>query len=414
MDESSDLSDDIVQDEPFHSPFERKFFPWHKVRKEYVRREQWNKLVVRYAIRYLQSKLQRNASDDEWSADLEFKIPETVRIDRPLSCLVIPGDDLLDIRSLHRDTESIQCYIRYLGFNHGHGSQQVGTRLHVAHNDVTSLTRISSDSVVLHDPFQQVANQQSQAYRYVKQFGPFHVVNLDLCDSLFPNRKGNIEAYFEAIHGIAAFQMKEMAAPWLLFITTEIAPDEIDVEQFDRLCRPTKDNLLKHPSFAAAVASLVPTSAVNVSANQKVDCARLSEQQLIDLFGIALGKALLSFCSSAAQKWKVQMLGSHVYSINPVKNVSMLSLAFQFSPLATHPVDATGLSSLKLDSSPPFDELDLAKRLVNAVRNITNIDKILRDDSELHTALFESSANLLSVAGYDRNAYVNWVNNGEQ
>ncbi len=413
MDESSDLSDDIVQDEPLHSPFERKFFPWHKVRKEFVRREQWNRLVIRYAVRFLRSELQHASSGDEWSADLAVEIPDTIRIDRPLKCLVIPGDDLLDIRSLHRDTESIQCFIRYLGFNDGHGSQQIGTRLHIAHNDVTSLTRISSDSVVLHDPFQQVANQQSQAYRYVKQLGPFHIVNLDLCDSLFPNRKGNVATHFNGLHAIAAFQMKEMATPWLLFITAEVAPSEVDVEQFDRLCRPTRANLQKHSSFAEAVASLVPEEAVTELANEKTDFSKLSEQQLIDLFGIALGKALLSFCSSAAQTWKMQMLGSHVYSINPSKNVSMLSLAFQFTPLATPPVDATGLSSLKLNTPAPFDELDLAKKLVTAVKNISNIDSILNENSHLHSALFESSADLLSAAGYDRNAYVRWVHDGE-
>ena len=184
-DEPSDLSDDIVPDQPRHSDFARNFAPWHKVRKEYVRKEQWNKFINRSIERH-------------WKLSLTSK---------PLQCLVIPGDDLLDIRSLHRDTAESACSIRYLGFNSGHGSDNEGTRVYISHNDVTSLDRVADDSYVVHGPFQSVGNQQSQAYRHVKQYGPFHVVNLDLCDSLFPNEDGDVEAYFKGLHGIAAYQM---------------------------------------------------------------------------------------------------------------------------------------------------------------------------------------------------------------
>ena len=412
-DDSSDISEDIVPDVPQHTLLAREFFPWHKVRKEFIRKEQWNKFIVRYAQRYLRGALQDAAAKEEWTQDSENGIPDSTKIDRPLKCLVIPGDDLLDIRSLYRDTEDIRCFIRYLGFNSGQGSQQVGTRVHIAHNDVTSLPRISAESQVVHGPFQLVANQQSQAYKYLKQLGPFHVINLDLCDSLFPNKSGDIESNFNGLHGISAYQMKEMATPWLLFITTEVAPGEVDTEQFDRLCRPTKINIRSHDDFEAALSSLMPTAAVNVPDGECVDCSRLSEQQLIDLFGVALGKALLSFCASADETWKVQMLGSHIYSINPAKSVSMLSLAFQFSPIVKPPADATGISSLQLDQPTPFDELELATKLVEAVKKIRNVDSLLQADTELHARLFQSSAQLLASAGYDYEAYVEWVQNGE-
>lgn len=412
MDDSSDLADDIVPEIPQHSPFERKFAPWHKVRKEFVRSEQWNKFVIRYATRFLRRELQVAGTGD-WSADSEIDIPETVRIDRPLKCLVIPGDDLLDIRALHRDTESIQCFIRYLGFNLGQGSQQQGTRVHVAHNDVCSSDRISDDSIVLHDPFQRVARQESQAYRYVKDLGPFHVINLDLCDSLFPNRDGDLRSYYEALHGITAYQMKEMATPWMLFITTEVAPNEVNIEELDRFCIPTKWNATKHDDFRNAMAEFIPTITFGVDPNDRLDISRLNERNLIDLFGVALGKALLSFCSSADPKWKVSMLGSHIYSINEAKGVWMLSLAFQFSPLSSAPRDETGLSALRFDQPRPVDESELATRLVKAVAKISDVDRLLADDRDLYTRLFNSSADLLASAGYDREKYIKWVEEGE-
>jgi len=405
-DESSDLADDIVPEEPKHSAAEREFAPWHKVRKEYVRREQWNKFIKRYAKKYLRNDLQDSSNEDEWSADEPSDIPDSVVISQPLSCLVIPGDDLLDIRSLHRDTEDIHCYIRYLGFNHRHGSEQPNTRVHIAHNDVTSSPRVSNESIVVRDWFQVVAKKNSLAYRYVKRLGPFHVVNLDLCDSLFPNQDGDVQAYFNGLHAIAAYQMKNMAQTWLLFITTEVAPGEVDPEQFGKLCQPTKNNL-EHVVFREALSGMVPIESLEPEGI--VDLSKLDEKQLIDLFGVAIGKALLTFCSSAGSNWKLEMRGSHIYTINTEKNVWMLSLAFQFTPIVRPPIDATGLSNIKLEAPKLFDEAELATKLVASVGNISNIDEILDSDCSLHQSLLNSSADLLAEAGYDRDAYFQWV-----
>ena len=85
-DNAADLSDDIVPKEPQHAAIERDFAPWHKVRKEYVRKEQWNKFVIRYAVRFLRHELQ-NADEDNWSADTDVQIPDTVKIDHPLAAM---------------------------------------------------------------------------------------------------------------------------------------------------------------------------------------------------------------------------------------------------------------------------------------------------------------------------------------
>lgn len=406
-----ELSDDIIPNEPQHSSLVREFAPWHKVRKEYIRKEQWNKFIVRYAKRHLARKLQPTNGTSEWAADDEFSIPTSIAIDRPLKCLVIPGDDLLDIRSLHRDTEDIQCYIRYLGFNCKHGSGDYDTRVHIAHNDVTSSTRVSNDSIVLKDMFQMVAKPTSQAYQYVKSLGPFHVVNLDLCDSLFPNKATDIKACYDGLHAIAAYQMKEMAMPWLLFITTEVAPKEVNFQQFDMLCNPTKANL-KHRRFQDAMAEIVPIEAFDGCA--QVDLTRLSEKQLIDLFGVAIGKALLSFCATAGMTWKLEMRGSHSYTINNEKVVSMLSFAFEFTPISHPPQDLTGISTLNIEPAPPFDETALALKIVASVKKITDVDALLKSDMTLYSSLLESSADLLELAGYDRGAYLKWVLGGEQ
>jgi len=107
------------------------------------------------------------------------------------------------------------------------------------------------------------------------------------------------------------------------------------------------------------------------------------------------------------------MMGSHIYTINEEKKVSMLSLAFQFSPINEPPIDPTGLSNLELDSPKPFSEVELANKLASSVKKISNIDSLLAENPSLHGELLNSSADLLVTAGYDREEYLAWVRDGE-
>ena len=160
---------------------------------------------------------------------------------------------------------------------------------------MTSLPRVSNTSRVLRDRLQSIGNQNSQAYRYVKEYGPFDVVNLDLCDSLFPTITGDLPSYYTALHRIAEYQLRYMATPWLLFITTEVAPSELDLGQFESLCRPTKDNLERHRDFGEALSPLLPVEALGDNSTP-IDLSLFDSEQIVRLFGVAIGKALLSFC----------------------------------------------------------------------------------------------------------------------
>ena len=103
--QESDFADDIVADHlPTHSePPRDEFMPWHRVRKEYIRRHQWNELAIRLVEGCWRKQLQQ--AESEWSLEEavegpQLEIPEGVALDKSLNCLVIPGDDLLDVRAL--------------------------------------------------------------------------------------------------------------------------------------------------------------------------------------------------------------------------------------------------------------------------------------------------------------------------
>ncbi|MEK6259916.1 MAG: hypothetical protein AABP62_14950 [Planctomycetota bacterium] len=398
-------------------PQRAAFAPWHKVRKQFIRQRQWNWLILKLAKRYLKAHLQEERADwsvaeDDTDAEDSQEVPESVQLERPLRFLVIPGDDLLDVRSLCNEANSLSFFIRYLGFNDGHGSDELRTRLHIANNQVTSFARVAKDSLVLHDRFQEIAKPNSQAHGYLKRYGPFHVVNLDLCDSLFPTITGHLEDYFSALHRLIEYQMANQTTPWLLFITTEVAPREVDPVLLTRFCKPTRDNCDMHSQFAAELSRLLPAALLPLE-SPVIDATNLTEEEMAQLFGIALSKTLLGFAKTASPQWKVEMLTSHKYTVNQELHVSMLSLAYQFRPITSPPLDPTGISAAELVLPSPFDELGFALKMISAVERISDVDSLLIADPALRDEILNSSADLLASAGYDRQRYVAWVNEGE-
>ncbi|MBI3853499.1 MAG: hypothetical protein HY298_24895 [Verrucomicrobia bacterium] len=416
--EGSDFADDIIQDElPAHTePPRDKFLPWHRVKKEYIRRFQWNELTARMIKRYWRQQLQQD--EGEWSLDetssagVKFDLPANVGLDRPLRCLVIPGEDLLDVRALWRDVNELNCFIRYLGFNESQGSDQKGTRVHVANNAVTSLLRVATNSRVLQDRFESIALPESQALRYLKEYGPYHVVNLDLCGSMFPNTAKAPTEYYDALYRLLSYQFEHQKTEWLLFITTMVEPAVVHPEGLQTLCGPTRDNFTKHKDFADQIRKFLPEEAFR-SAATSLNLSALNEDHLVQLFSVALGKWLLALCQRAKPQWTIVMRKSFRHCINKDKGAIMLSLAFALRPNIAPPVDESGMTKLSLPAKKYPDERECAVKLAELVSIICDIDEELAANPELKAELRDAHASLLESAGYDRAAYVKWVDDGE-
>ena len=165
--------------------------------------------------------------------------------------------------------------------------------MHVANNEVTSLKGVLTDSLVLQDRFQSIKSPRAKAYHYLREYGPFHVVNLDLCDSLFPTKANVATDYFDAIHRLAEYQMSHQTTPWLLFITTQVEPAAVSGPELQKLCRPMRHNCNNHEDFAARLGTLVPPDALR-SEDIAVDISKLADEDMVRLFGVALGKFLIS------------------------------------------------------------------------------------------------------------------------
>ncbi len=403
----SDIAEGIIPEKlPEHiSPPSAEFLAWHRVRKQYIRHHQWNMLTKRNVNR-------------QWRADLQkpsltaVQAQSSMHISHPLRCLVIPGNHLLDVRSMWNEVSPLDCFIRYLGFNEGQGSSQIGTDVHVANNAVTSLAGVIPDSQVIKDRFESIGGDDTFAFRNLKNYGPYHVVNLDLCGSMFPNTEQRVDEYYTALNALLKYQFEHQKTVWLLFITTMIEPAVVDKERMQALCKPTQDNFA-NSDFLEILKKLVQHDSLEGMQGENINLDGLSEEGLTQLFGVALGKWLLRLGQTASPRWTVEMRRSYQYSVNKKKGAVMLSLAYEMTPNFAPPVDVTGMSKLPTTSKQFPSEAESALKLVESVGHIKDVDKELASDSKLKATLREEAADLMASAGFDRAEYIKWVNKGE-
>jgi len=411
----SDLGDDIVPSElPRHIPtpvrLRTDFKPWHRVRKQFIREQQWNPAIRFLTQRYLRRDLQQEEA--EWAE--ENLAPENVRIERPLRCFLLPGDDLLDVRSLWGQLQCEGCYLRFLGFNKSLQDKDHRRKVDVAESAVTQLTKVCKDSHVTADTFQDIARPTTQAFRLFRLYGPYDVVNLDLCDSLVPRGLGQeTAANYTALNQLVRYQLEHQKGPWLLFATTQVDHSTADQQEINKLAKPTRDNCDTHADFAREIEKIIPGASFR-SHHHSLDISQMNASHLVQIFGVVFGKWLMSLLMNASPRCAIKLLTSYRYVIQPDPSIEMLSLGFLITPHYSPPVDPTGLSTLQPTTRPFPTELQSALGLVSIAAGIRNVDELLGANPAMRDQLVNSKADLLAAAGYNRDAYLQWVADGER
>jgi hypothetical protein len=229
---------------------------------------------------------------------------------------------------------------------------------------------------------------------------------------MFPNTAKDTGEYYRALLRLLAYQFENQKAEWLLFVTTMVEPAVVHAEGLQALCKPTRENFKKHNDFADKLTSFLPKDAFQ-KVEESLNLRALGEDQMVQLFGVGLGKWLLALCQKAQPQWTVAMRKSFRYSINKEKGVVILSLAFALKPNIAPPVDETGMAKLDLPAKKYPEERECALKLAESASHIRDVDEFLASDAGLKARLRDSQADLLEAAGYDRAAYVKWVDEGE-
>jgi hypothetical protein len=362
---------------------ERKFFPWHKPRKHYLRIYQW--------CAEIRELINLNKYQD---GDV-------------LHYLGFPGEDFLDIRALQAVCTRANVRLRYLGFDSTAIYAGREFQFNLAKHEVYHLGFIHEHSSVLKTRIETLANESSIAYKRTARFREFDIINIDLCDSLASPTDKPHPPYFDAIKKLCDLQVTGRTRPWVLFLTTRAIRDQIDAATKWKLFDCVVRNIREHAEFATQLAEEFDLDDGKIR-NELSDKEPLDHGTLVNLFGLSIGKWLLRMMLEATPKLRVRLLKSYRYRVE-IDEPDMLSLAFMFEPVINPPLDRSGLTPATKEPDPKPNERQLAIDLLKAICGIGDIDQFLHENEDTHAKMVQKCGDLLATVRYDKDSYEKWV-----
>ncbi|MFJ3035640.1 hypothetical protein ACIPC2_14625 [Curtobacterium pusillum] len=348
----------------------REFKPWHRPRKQYVRRQQWRR-EVSYLIRDLKIK-----------GDFRY--------------LTLPGEDFLDVRDLQNSVLAEKALrMHFLGFDDSMNQSGIrGSRGDVAKFEAR-VAGAHPDSKVLPYDIRTIGSGTSIGWTQVSQFQAFHAINLDLCDGLGGN-SGAVEfpSYFDCLNWLFVHQ-RQAQQEFVFFITMRI------------------------DGFAGTeIGELLQTLVVNAADKCQDFGAALMEFDADFAASRGLGEANVG--SVGFVEWFVERALS--FGFEPrLSNVmtyrtgdgegeaDLMSLAFRVKPKPVLPVDATGVTSAFAGVKLTDLFCSISERSLLRLIGRTHVDdQLAADESEMLECITET-AGLLRTAGYNPRAYEDWA-----
>ncbi len=369
-----DLASEIFGDSEYVLPQAepKEFKPWHKPRKQFVRRVQLSTLLHR---------LYRRRESAE-----------------PLRYLGLPGTDLIDLRFLYEQFCADGRPLSFLGFNtEAQPGNSAHVQLSVSLDEVRRLPNVDAQSEVIHDDFRRIGDPDSIAWSRARRLGPFDVVNIDLCDGLASDPPQNDGSIYKALAQLMALQGR-YSNPWLLLITTRIGHGMFDADAEQQIIGHFRENVAQCEGFAEACQDLLEADAGSI------DPSTCNEHDLLILMTTAIGKWLSELVQVYGPS-RVQLASTHGYRIDPVSvSEDLVSLALRFDPVLAAVPDA-----LSPTVPAPVDECAIAKAILRRSDRRLDVDTILEQRPELHEELVSETVGLLEAARYDAQSYRAWL-----
>ena len=374
-DGQDDLTSGIFGDAEYLRPQteSKEFKPWHRPRKQFVRRKQWSELLQRL---------------------FEERDPQ-----EPLRYLGLPGTDLIDLRYLYQEIcLAIGRPMCFLGFNtEAQPGKPAHDQLNISLDEVRRLPNVVPQSDVIPDDFRLIGNPKSIAWSRTQQLGPFDVVNIDLCDGVASDPPQNNETVYKALARLVAFQVRN-PKPWLLLVTTRIGRDMFDKDAERQIIELFRRNVETCEGFAEACEHHLELDV------KSIDHLTCNEADLLKLMTVAVGKWLSALVQYNAPS-RVELASTHGYRVEPdATSEDLVSLALRIEPVIMPTPNA-------LSPTPPElgIECTAAKAIVRRSASRLNVDTILEEDADLHEELISETERLLKDARYQTTDYRKWL-----
>lgn len=381
--EAEDGLDELNQTEAVHALAPPKeFAAWHHPRKQFVRIKQW-------------------------CAEVRKLIPKLgLSNGEPFRYLTLPGNELLDVRALHGVCAALDVKLRYLGFNSVGPNTPEQIELALSQAEVRGLSAIDEFSGVVEDRLETVANDRSPGSLRARQAGPFHAINLDLCDSIAFREIGHSKGSpLEATGKLLQLQL-QASTPWLLFITTKAQPSLVGEFARDGFMRVLNSNAEASGEFRGKLAELL-VGDLNQLDIELAAAWGSQDTKFLRLFCTGLGKWLLGILAHAAPPRQLTLLSSCYYQSGP-DGPDMLSLAFLCgAPQLTVSDPAAILPAAAAPVVP--SEIDCALQLTEGVGAMFDLDAHLSTDEALREKLIAQAGRLMATARYSETEYETWA-----
>ncbi|MXZ58119.1 MAG: hypothetical protein F4Z16_06515 [Rhodothermaceae bacterium] len=349
--------------------------PWHKPRKQYIRERQWKY----YTEHLIQALKNRHA----------FNVGET------LNYLSLPGIDYFDVEVLAKVAIDANLKLETLGFLAEAEKKPVSARALVREDSLIKKGLIGDKSATVPYRIQDIVNENGQAYREVLERAPFHIINIDACGSIAPPSTGQSNRIITALHQLVGLQLNLMRNPWLLFVTTNVQPDNLNCQVRSQLEEVIKNNADDSEDFRRAAINCLG----GANSSDLEDAIKYARNSLKfhSLFSLGFSKWLLR--NAKCVDWDVKCLQFYGYStLSDTKHISMPCLAYEFMP---RPVGYTDRAEIvESPTTGPAVGTDYSMRAITRTQEMENIDLLFTQDPAMRTEYAKKQRDLLENAGY--------------
>lgn len=380
--EDEDLLSDIVDDQespPIERVIKDNFQPWHLPRKQFVRINQWIHLIAR-------NKRKIIADNDN------------------LKYLSLPGDDLLDLRVIHDEfCVKNNVTLSFLGFNKfpNDTSHPRNYDINLSLVEVKEKVLVDNNSKVMNYDINQIGVKGSPAYLEARKVGPYDVINLDFCDSIFNERdvgKNTPDLLNEIL-----FIQSSKRTPWLMFITTRIGEKHCDESIINKLIACFRENL-NHLEF-----SEVAKEKFGVANFDNIESLMSEHDNHANITLTSLLKWLLTCCFNYNPKCKIELSSTMSYVVEQNSaGFDMVSFALLFTPIVQKPIDKFQLVTQR-EAVEELTEPALAINFIDRVLSRRDCDAILQESEDVKKNMINQTIELLSKARYDIKKYEAWL-----
>jgi hypothetical protein len=358
---------------------QRSFDPWHLPVKQMVRDQQWAALTSRLIK--------------------ELGFPPV------LQYFTLPGRDLFDVRVLADVCSPHGIKIEYFGFDVGISNfddpdvqeqpeSNPRATATTAESALRQAGRITDNAVILPDRLEDIAMARSHASEQLSRKAPFDIVNMDACDHLAYKPRGRERNTFDALRALLSHQM-DSKRPWLLFITTRVAPDLLGDPGIE-FQRAVISNLKLSPDgFGSALASAIGAQ-LEVVSSALATAWGSHDTDFLKLYSIGVGKFLLQFFHAQPNHpAKVELASAYAYRVHAV-DPDMLALAFRITPEQKRVYEPVVGGAAVIPNLEP----ERAIQVCSKAQRLWDLDLALQESTLLESVMTRTEA-LMRSANYD-------------